>query len=236
MRKSLVLLKNDGVLPVRGNARVFVTGPAADNIAMQSGGWSITWQGTETTNADFPQGESIKSGLKSALEASGGRLVDGSDMSGKERPDVAIVVYGEQPYAEMFGDLQLAMYNVGATLSDMRKLRAQGIPVVSVFISGRPLWAKPELDASNAFVAAWLPGSEGGGVADVLLADAAGKPRHDFSGTLSFDWPNGAAPFRGPLSAVPRTEKFPLGYGLSYSKPAARNTPKKVKGGGATTP
>ncbi len=236
VRKSLVLLKNDGVLPVRGNARVFVTGPAADNIAMQAGGWSITWQGTETANGDFPQGDSIKSALKTALEAGGGRLVDGGDMSGKDRPDVAIVVYGEQPYAEMFGDLQLAMYNVGMTLSDVRKLRAQGIPVVSVFISGRPLWVKPEFDASNAFVAAWLPGSEGGGIADVLLADADGTPRHDFSGTLSFEWPNGVAPFSGPLSGVPQTEKFPLGFGLSYSKPAARDTPKKVKGGGATTP
>lgn len=236
VRKSLVLLKNDGVLPVRGNARVFVTGPAADNIAMQSGGWSVTWQGTETANADFPQGESIRSAIKSALEAGGGRLVDGGDVSGKDRPDVAIVVYGEQPYAEMFGDLQLALYNVGATLSDVRKLRAQGIPVVSVFISGRPLWARPEIDASNAFVAAWLPGTEGGGIADVLLAGADGKPRHDFSGTLSFEWPNGTAPFSGPLSAVPAAGKFPLGFGLSYARPGAHTTIRKVKGGGATTP
>jgi beta-glucosidase len=98
------------------------------------------------------------------------------------------------------------------------------------------LWARPEIDASNAFVAAWLPGSEGGGIADVLLADAAGKPRHDFSGTLSFEWPNGTAPFSGPLSAVPAAEKYALGFGMTYAKPAVRDTPKKVKGGGATTP
>jgi beta-glucosidase len=236
VRKSLVLLKNDGVLPVRGNARVYVTGPAADNIALQCGGWTITWQGTETTNADFPQAESIKAAIKATLESGGGRLVDGADLTGNDRPDVAIVVYGEQPYAEMFGDLQLAMYNVGVTLSDMRKLRDQGIPVVSVFLSGRPLWVRPELEASNAFVAAWLPGTEGGGIADVLLADAAGKPRHDFAGTLSFAWPNGAAPAPGPLTAAAGHEQFPLGFGLSYARAGQRAAGGTVTGGAATTP
>ncbi|MDE2251691.1 MAG: glycoside hydrolase family 3 protein [Gammaproteobacteria bacterium] len=240
VRKSLVLLKNDGVLPIRANARVLVTGPGADNIGMQCGGWTISWQGDDTSNADFPQGESIQAGLEAALAAGGGRLVDGHDLGGNDRPDVAVVVYGEKPYAEMFGDLQLALYNVGMTLEQLRKLRRQGIPVVTVFLSGRPLWARPELDSSNAFVAAWLPGTEGGGIADVLVADAAGRPRHDFSGSLSFEWPNGAVPVRGPLSAVPAAGKYPLGFGLSYAgsgyaRPAGSTASPKSAAGAAAT-
>ncbi len=110
------------------------------------------------------------------------------------------------------------------------------MPVVSVFLSGRPLWVSPELDAGNAFVAAWLPGSEGGGIADVLLADAAGKPRHDFTGTLSFAWPNGAQPVRGPLNAAACRAQFPLGFGLSYARAVQRATGGKATGGAATTP
>ncbi|MDE2218827.1 MAG: glycoside hydrolase family 3 protein [Gammaproteobacteria bacterium] len=229
-----------GVLPIRANARVLVTGPGADNIGMQCGGWTISWQGDDTSNADFPQGESIQAGLEAALAAGGGRLVDGHDLGGNDRPDVAVVVYGEKPYAEMFGDLQLALYNVGMTLEQLRKLRRQGIPVVTVFLSGRPLWARPELDSSNAFVAAWLPGTEGGGIADVLVADAAGRPRHDFSGSLSFEWPNGAVPVRGPLSAVPAAGKYPLGFGLSYAgsgyaRPAGSTASPKSAAGAAAT-
>ena len=101
-----------------------------------------------------------------------------------------MLVYGEQPYAEMYGDIQFALYNMGEPLAQLKRLQRAGIPTVTVFLSGRPLWVRPELDASDAFVAAWLPGTEGGGIADVLIGDAAGRPRHDFSGRLSFAWPN----------------------------------------------
>ena len=99
----------------------------------------------------------------------------------------------------------------------MKKLKAQGIPTVAVFLSGRPLWVNPELNASDAFVAAWLPGSEGGGVADVLVGDAQGRPRHDFTGKLSFSWPKTAA--GAPLNRGdrPYDPLFAYGYGLTYA-------------------
>ena len=168
VRKSLVLLKNGGVLPIRSSARVLVTGPGADNLPMQCGGWSLTWQTSDTTNADFPGADSVTAAIKQAVEAGGGRLVNGSDLTGQDRPDVAVLVYGEQPYAEMHGDVQFALFNMGEPLAQLRRLQRAGIRTVTVFLSGRPLWVKPELDASDAFVAAWLPGTEGGGIADVL--------------------------------------------------------------------
>jgi beta-glucosidase len=218
VRKSLVLLKNDGVLPIRANARVMVTGRFADEIGAQCGGWTITWQGSQTKNKDFPNGESILEGVKDAIRAGGGELVESIDTEGVAKPDVAIVVYGENPYAEMQGDLRLGIFNARDSLDDIRHLRSLGIPVVSVFLSGRPLWVNPEINASNAFVAAWLPGTEGGGVADVLIGTPQGRPRYDFIGRLSFDWP--AAVLLPPLG-TDSNRKPPLfgrGYGLNYER------------------
>jgi beta-glucosidase len=219
VRKSLVLLKNGGVLPIRSSARIFVTGPGADNLPMQCGGWSLTWQTSDTTNADFPAGESIRTAFERALKSSGGRLVDGTDLIGADRPDVAVVVYGEQPYAENHGDVKLAIYNDREMLEQLWQLRHEGIPTVSIVLSGRPLWMNPELEASDAFVAAWLPGTEGGGIADVLIGDAEGRSRFDFSGRLPFHWPNG--PYPPNTGHADSGESWPLGYGLSYSTPAS---------------
>ena len=215
VRRSLVLLKNGGALPIRASSRVMVTGPGADSIPMQCGGWSVTWQGNDTSNKDFPGAQSVSAAIKQAVEAGGGRVVDGWDFSGENRPDVAIVVYGEQPYAETNGDLQFAVFNVGEPLTQLKRLQRAGIPTVSVFLSGRPLWVRPQLDASNAFVAAWLPGTEGGGIADVLIGDAQGKPRHDFSGRLSFAWPNGPDP-TGKIQG----DSWSMGFGLRYAPQA----------------
>ena len=218
VRSSLVLLKNsNGVLPMRAAARVLVTGPGADSIPMQCGGWSVTWQGSDTSNADFPGAESVTAAIKQTLESGGGRLVDDSDLNGKDRPDVAVVVYGEKPYAEMFGDVQFPLYNEGEPLKQLKRLRHAGIPTVSVFLSGRPLWVRPELESSDAFVAAWLPGTEAGGIADVLIGDAQGRPRHDFSARLSFAWPNELYP---PGTAAPgkiQGKSWPAGFGLQYA-------------------
>ena len=214
VRESLVLLKNENhLLPLQPHERVLVAGDGADNIPKQCGGWTITWQGTGTTNKDFPHGESIWQGIAQAVHAAGGQAQLSPDGTFKQKPDVAIVVYGESQYAEFQGDVPNLAFSPGddSDLRLLRHLRAAGIPVVSVFLSGRPLWVNPELNASNAFVAAWLPGSEGEGIADVLFRKPGGAIGYDFHGKLSFAWP------RTPLqfgTDVPGRRLFPLGYGL----------------------
>ena len=176
VRQSLVLLKNgEGLLPLQRDLNVLVAGDGADDISKQSGGWSVTWQGTEVTNEDFPGATSIFAGVREAVTAGGGSATLSPDGSFDESPDVAIVVFGEDPYAEYDGDLESLDFSAGhgASLELLRRLKGQGVPVVSVFLSGRPLWVNPELNASTAFVAAWLPGTEGGGIADVLFRDSA---------------------------------------------------------------
>jgi beta-glucosidase len=210
VRESLVLLKNDGVLPIRPQQRVLVAGDGADDIGKQCGGWTISWQGTENRNEHFPGGTSIWQGIRAAAEAAGGGATLSPDGSFTDKPDVAIVVFGENPYAEWEGDLTTIVYDNPRDVTLVRRLRAAGVPVVSVLLSGRPLWVNPYLNASNAFVAAFLPGTEGGGVADVLFGGA------DFKGKLSFSWPklptqvslNDGDPSYDPL--------FPLGFGLTY--------------------
>lgn len=213
--KSLVLLKNNGsVLPIRPGAKVLVTGPGADNMAMQSGGWTISWQGTDVVRSDFPNGQTIWEALNKAVGDAGGAATLSADGSFAKKPDVAIVVFGEEPYAEFQGDVPTLDYQpAGATdLATLKKLKAAGIPVVALFLSGRPMFTNPEINAADAFVAAWLPGSQAVGIADVLVADRDGKVARDFTGTLPFAWPADArSPVDKPL--------FDVGYGLSYAKP-----------------
>lgn len=220
VRKSLVLLKNNGVLPLRPGARVLVAGDAADSIGQASGGWTVTWQGADTTNADFPGGTSIWAGLEAAVKASGGQAELSADGDWRTRPDVAIVVFGETPYAEFQGDIETLDFGPETPLALLRRYKAAGIPTVSVFLSGRPLWTNPEINASDAFVAAWLPGTEGGGVADVLVAGPDGRTRFDFSGRLSFSWPKSAAQEVLNVGTPGYDPQFAYGYGLSYARPA----------------
>jgi len=219
VRESLVLLKNNGgVLPIAGSARVLVAGDGADNIGKQTGGWTLSWQGTDNKPAHFPGAQSIWSGVRDAVEAAGGRAELSPDGRFTTKPDVAIVVFGENPYAEFMGDLPALEFQSGAKadLALLRRLKAQGVPVVAVFLSGRPLWVNPELNAADAFVAAWLPGTEGGGVADVLIGDAKGRPRHDFRGRLSFSWPKLASQARLNVGDAGYDPLFAYGYGLTY--------------------
>ncbi|MET0496701.1 MAG: glycoside hydrolase family 3 N-terminal domain-containing protein [Steroidobacteraceae bacterium] len=228
VRKSLVLLKNNGnVLPIKGNARVLVAGSGADDIGQASGGWSLSWQGTGNKNSDFPNGESIYAGLAAAVERAGGKTELQVDGHFKTKPDVAVVVFGETPYAEMQGDLRTLEYQAGdkRDLALLQRLKSAGVPVVSVFLSGRPLWVNPELNASDAFVAAWLPGSEGGGVADVLIADASGKAKYDFTGKLAYSWPRSAAQTVLNVGQSDYQPLFAFGYGLNYGD---RNTVAKL--------
>lgn len=214
--KSLVLLKNNGVLPVKASATILVAGDAADDIGRQAGGWTLSWQGDGNTNADFPGATSIFAGIAAAAKAGGGTATLSPDGSFTTKPDVAIVVFGEHPYAEMRGDVRTLEFEAGdkESLALLKKLKAAGVPTVSVFLSGRPLWVNPELNQSDAFVAAWFPGSEGAGIADVLVGG-----KRDFSGRLSYSWPKGAGQFTLNAGAPGYDPLFALGYGLSYAKP-----------------
>jgi beta-glucosidase len=257
VRKSLVLLKNDGaLLPLRRKSQVLVAGDGADSIEKQTGGWSLTWQGTDNSNADFPGATSIFEGIRQTVTAAGGTATLSADGSYRSRPDVAIVVFGENPYAEWHGDIrsldfagadgnpspdlvrpwpetplpgqwappvavpvsERGVASASAAADDpnlqlVQRLRHSGIPVVAVFLTGRPRGITPQLQASNAFVVAWLPGTEGGGIADVLFRNNKGAVDFDFTGRLSYEWPAGGASAAAPAAAGPL---FPYGYGLSY--------------------
>ncbi len=220
VRESLVLLKNQNkLLPLAADANVLVAGDGADDIAKQSGGWTLTWQGTGTTNRDFPGAQSIWGGIKEAVSAAGGRATLSVEGRYSTKPDVAIVVFGEAPYAEFMGDRPTVEFSPEdkKDLELLKRLKAAGIPTVSVFLSGRPLWVNPEINASDAFVAAFLPGSEGGGVADLLFKSRSGAVPHDFKGRLSFSWPKRveqAVLNRGDANYDPL---FAYGFGLSYA-------------------
>ncbi|WP_203291241.1 glycoside hydrolase family 3 protein [Maricaulis parjimensis] len=222
VRESLVLLQNrNAVLPIASSARVLVAGEAADSIGQQSGGWTINWQGEGNENSDFGDGSSILDGIRDAVEAGGGEVVYQPDGAVDGAFDVAVIVFGEAPYAEFQGDVPHLDFADETGLDLLRSLSARGIPTVAVFLSGRPMWMNPELNAADAFVAAWLPGSEGSGVADVLVGDQSGEPRHDFTGRLSFSWP--ARPDQSPLNIGDADYQplFAMGYGGSYANPPA---------------
>ena len=218
VRKSQVLLKNEGgVLPASPDRKFIIAGPGADNIGQQSGGWTVSWQGTGNTNQDFPGGTSIAAGLTAQIEAAGGSVTSDTDADA----DIAIVVFGESPYAEMQGDVYtVAWYDQRGERALIKSLKARGIPVVAVFLTGRPMWVNDILNESDAFVVSWLPGSEGQGVADVLLADAQGDVQYDFVGKLPMPWP------ALDVNAVDRDLPvdafiFPIGYGLSVTEESA---------------
>jgi beta-glucosidase len=220
VRESLVLLKNkNNLLPLARKQKILVSGDGADNIGKQAGGWSVTWQGTGNVNSDFPGATSIYAGINEVVSAAGGKATLSVDGSFSEKPDVAIVVFGEDPYAEMQGDVGMLAYKPrnSSDLELLKKLRAQHIPVVSLFITGRPLWVNRELNASDAFVAIWQPGTEGAGVADVIFKNAAGEINYDMQGRLSFSWPR--HPDQTPLNRGDKNYDplFAYGFGLSYT-------------------
>lgn len=213
VRKSLVLLKNQGVLPIRPNARVLVAGDGGDDVARAAGGWTITWQGSGLNNGMFPGSTTLWKGISDEITSAGGSTELSPDGRFKKRPDVAVVVFGEKPYAEFQGDRKSLQLDPELTkpFETMRRLKAQGIPVVAVMLTGRPLFVNAALNIADAFVVAWLPGTEGAGLADVIIGDAAGKPRFDFTGRLPAPWPRSADMKDGSL--------WPFGSGLNYNSP-----------------
>jgi beta-glucosidase len=217
VRQSLVLLKNEGpALPLARGKRILVVGKSADDLALQTGGWSLTWQGNDNVNADFPNADSILAGIVSAAGAA--NVSYSADARGVDLSafDAVVAVIGERPYAEGEGDIGPSgtLRHSSRHPEDLAVLEAvagKGKPVITVFVAGRPLYVNDLLNLSDVFIAAWLPGTEGKGVADLLVA---GKARHDFSGSLSFSWPKSAC--QGQLNAgdAGYAPLFALGYGL----------------------
>ena len=234
VRKSLVLLKNQqNTLPLKKDARILVTGKNANNVGHQCGGFTIDWQGV-SGNDEFQGATSIWQGITAvAPNAILKRDNDVSVISAKDH-DIAIVVVGEYPYAEGFGDIRNgdnliieagSQINGQINISDpygdslelkklhpedylqIKEISDKGIPVVVILISGRTLIINAELEKSTAFIAAWLPGSEGQGVSDMLFGD------FNFQGKLSFSWPKTPCSEKKKSATKPL---FPLGFGLHY--------------------
>lgn len=227
VRESLVLLKHrPGLLPLKRTARVLVVGAAADSLAHQSGGWSVTWQGKGTTAADYPQGTSLLAALRARLGAA--QVVFDADGS-RENParfDAVVAVLAEAPYAEGEGDVRITenlrhSKRYPQDLAVLQKVAGRGAPVVTLLYSGRPLYVNDLANKSDAFIAAWLPGTEGAGLADVLVAPDDGKAWPGFTGRLSFPWP------AGPCQFSTREAKpwWPIGGGLSGKEAQAMNKP-----------
>lgn len=246
VRKSLVLLKNKGaLLPLAKSAKVLVVGKSADSMQNQTGGWTLTWQGTENSGEDFPHGTTILAGLRAALgDANVTFDAAGNDVD-PAAYDAVVAVIGETPYAEGVGDigrrgLQAAtLYPEDLAVLD--RVSGKGAPVVTVLVTGRPLWINKELNRSDAFVVAWLPGTEGDGVSDLLVNSSKG---HAFTGTLSYSWPKDGCERRSNAKDKPSDPLFPLGYGLRSGEAgsvpildetnAVAASPEETGGGTAT--
>ncbi len=232
--ESLVLLKNkENILPLKQDQKILIAGSAANNIQKQTGGWSLTWQGNENTiDKDFPGATTLKMALQSIV----GKDNVITQVSKADKDTIAVVVIGEDPYAEMFGDIKanktLEFSSIKPTyrvdLEIIKRLNAAGLKVITIFYSGRPLYVNEEINNSDAFVAAWLPGTEAEGITDVLF-NQNGK---NFTGRLSYSWPMtkcstsiNRIPPNIPNYKTPATEQdingkhkplFDYGYGLSY--------------------
>lgn len=222
VRESLVLLKNDGgALPLARDKKILVVGKSADSLPNQTGGWSLTWQGTDNKNSDFPNGKTILSGIIEAAGAANVRFSANAVGVEVAQFDAVIAVIGETPYAEGAGDIkpESSLRHSARYADDLAVLAAvagKGKPVITVLVAGRAVFANDLLNLSDSFVAAWLPGTEGKGVADVLFRRANGAINYDFKGTLSFSWPKSAC--QTSLNAGDKNyqPQFALDYGLRY--------------------
>lgn len=206
VQKSLVLLKNEQhTLPLSpSTSKILLAGRGADNIGMQCGGWTIEWQGG---HGAITEGTSVLDALQTQLGAEA--VIYSATADFETRAEIGIVVVGENPYAEGFGDNN----TITLTIEDIQaieKTRAQCDRLIVVLFSGRPLIMGDQIEQADAFVAAWLPGTEGAGITDVLFGDVP------FTGKLSFSWPRSLE--QVPLSKLksdPDGALFPLGFGLT---------------------
>ena len=206
VRESLVVLKNDGnALPLAKTSTVALAGKSADNTGNQCGGWTITWQGS--TGNVVPGATSVKAAMESALGAS--KVVYSANGSTTSGASVGVAVIGETPYAEGKGDrtdLALASDDVNA----VKALKNAGLKTVVVLIAGRPMLLDSIMSYADAIVMAWLPGSEGAGITDILFGDA-----HP-TGKLPHSWPRSMAQI--PINSGDATYDplYPFGHGLTY--------------------
>ena len=215
VRESLVLLKNNkNVLPIKQGKRVLVIGPDADSLKTQTGGWTLDWQGTNNQNKDFPNSITFLDALKEEIGAENVTHVQFLNNVNAEDYDLAIVAYGEQPYAEGVGDRSNLNFSSKRHIAFLELLAENKIPTVSLFFTGRPLWVTKEINLSDAFVVAWLPGTESRGMTDVMVN--SDKTNYDFTGKLPFSWPKNT--FQANLNYYDATSDplFTYGYGLTY--------------------
>lgn len=203
VQESLVLLKNDGVLPISREVKeIVVAGPSADNIGFQSGGWTISWQGG---NGPTTMGTTVLEGIEQVV-SEGTTVTYDRRGNGALNGDIGIVVVGEQPYAEGRGDsLDISLRSSEEAIV---KRVCEAMPCVVVMVSGRPLVISELIDTMDAFVAAWLPGSEGAGIADVLFGHV------DFTGELPMTWPRSVEQLPINVEDSDYDPLFPYGYGL----------------------
>jgi len=197
VRESLVLLKHEGaVLPLSKGSSVWVSGSGADALERQTGGWTISWQ----NGGDMTQGTSILAGI-AAVASVVPNLTDA---------DAAIVILSEPPYAEWYGDVSSINTLPAEDFARLSEARASGKPVVAIIVSGRPVLIADQLPNADAWVAAWLPGTEGGGIAEVLFGD------YNFTGTLSHSWPETEDQVTVNKDDAGYAPLFPYGHGLTY--------------------
>ncbi|MGQ9691470.1 MAG: glycoside hydrolase family 3 N-terminal domain-containing protein [Thermoproteota archaeon] len=212
VRESIILLKNDGILPLPKNvSTIYVAGPNADNIGNQCGGWTITWQGS---SGSITPGTTILEAIRRTVSPDTKVIFNRNASNISRRYDVAIVVVGETPYAEGYGDRE-SLDLPEDQLRIIDRVVSSGTPTVVVMVAGRPLTGiESRLPQWSAFLMAWLPGTEGQGVADVLFGD------YNPSGRLPRSWPRTTA--QEPINYNRRPDEnynplFEFGYGLSYT-------------------
>jgi beta-glucosidase len=216
VRESLVLLKNkNAILPLsKETKKIVVVGEHANSSGLQSGGWTVNWQGTQK---NYKGATTILNGIKKL--AKGTVVYDKDATQNHFDADVAIIVVGENPYAEFFGDIGHESNTLQLTLTEahqkyLKTYQEKGIKTIVVLVSGRPLVVTKQIQKSDAFIAAWLIGSEGKGVAEVLFGD------YNFSGKLPHSWPKSVEDFKGKYGPNFWDDSikplYPLGYGLKY--------------------
>ncbi len=217
VRESLVLLKNEkNILPLEKNlAKIVVVGEHADSAGLQSGGWTIDWQGADR---DYKGATTILEGVKKL--ARGEVIYDPHATNIQDDADVALIFIGEKPYAEFFGDVGHEVSDFELTLTESHQgyidaYEKKGVNTVVILLSGRPLVSTKQIEQSDAFVAAWLPGSEGDGIAEVLFGD------YNFKGKLPHSWPKSIGDYKGKYGPNFWDDSieplFPFGFGLQYN-------------------